>query len=85
MAGPTPGPFRAGVAARRTRRKPGVSRASFADASAGRPYYAGLLSAIMSSLPKDRADVPADEMLHVIQIIEAGNGSRERDGAVVEV
>jgi predicted dehydrogenase len=55
------------------------------DCSAGRPYYAGLLQAIMSNLPENRSAVPADEMLHVIQIIEAANTSRDHGGEPVSV
>lgn len=55
------------------------------DASAGRPYYAGLLSAIMSTLPENRSDVSADEMLHIVQVIEAANESRNTNGAAVSI
>ncbi len=47
------------------------------DASAGRPYYAGLLAAIMQSLPHNRSAVPAEQMLEVMRLIEAANQSRQ--------
>ena len=56
---------------------------TFVDVSAGRPYYAGLLQAIMATLPENRSDIPADEMVHVIEIIEAANKSRSQNGAPV--
>jgi hypothetical protein len=55
------------------------------DCSAGRPYYAGLLQAIMSNLPHNKSAVPSDEMLHVVQIIEAANTSRDHGGEPVRV
>lgn len=50
----------------------------------GKPAYAALLEAILRSLPLGRSDVPAEEMLEVIRIIEAANVSRET-GAEVEL
>ena len=47
------------------------------NASNTRPCYASLLEAILRSLPKGCSDVPDDEMLEVIRIIEAANESRE--------
>ncbi|MFT3789382.1 MAG: Gfo/Idh/MocA family oxidoreductase [Tepidisphaeraceae bacterium] len=55
------------------------------DASAGRPYYAGLLRAILASLPNRQTLIPQDEMLHVVKVIEAINVSRSRNGEPVAV
>jgi len=46
------------------------------DGDAGRPAYAGLLDAIMRSLPAGRSDVPAEQTLEIIRIIESANHSR---------
>lgn len=53
--------------------------ARFVDpaASGQRPYYASMLEAIIRNLPEGRSDVPAEEMLEVIRIIDAANQSRE--------
>lgn len=54
------------------------------DASgADKPYYAGLLEAIMRSLPAGRSDVPTDQMLEVVRLMVAGNAAREHGGPVV--
>ena len=58
--------------------------ARFVDAYAGRPPYADLLEAILSSLPEGRSAVPAAEMLQAVRLMEAGNTSRET-GRVVEL
>jgi predicted dehydrogenase len=50
--------------------------AQYVDASAGKPAYAGLLEAILRSLPQGKSDVPAAEMLEVVAVIEAANQSR---------
>lgn len=55
------------------------------DASAGRPYYAGLLDAIMTSLPQGKWAISREEMLHVVRIIEAINESRAKGGAAIAV
>ncbi|MFW6060649.1 MAG: Gfo/Idh/MocA family protein [Phycisphaeraceae bacterium] len=53
------------------------------DASgADKPYYAGLLEAIMRSLPEGRSDVPAEQMIEVVRVMLAGNAARERDETV---
>lgn len=57
----------------------------FVDASGGRPYYVGLLEAILRSLPEGRSDVPAAEMIEVVRIIEAANRSRQEGGRPLEV
>lgn len=50
---------------------------TFVDASANpRPYYASLLEAILRSLPEGRSDIPAEEMLAVIKVLDAANESR---------
>ena len=55
----------------------------FVDASAAKkPAYASLLEAILRSLPNGKSDVPADEMLDTIRIIEAANRSRDTGEAV---
>jgi predicted dehydrogenase len=49
----------------------------FADpAHSKKPYYAGLLEAIMRSLPKNISDIPSEQTLEIIRIIEAANQSR---------
>jgi predicted dehydrogenase len=49
----------------------------FADfAQSKKPYYAGLLEAIMRSLPLGRSDVPSEQTLEIIRIIESVNQSR---------
>jgi predicted dehydrogenase len=58
---------------------------TFVDVSLNkRPYYASLLEAILRSLPEGRSDVPPEEMLTVIQILDAANESRQT-GKVVEI
>jgi len=47
-----------------------------------RPKYVGLLEAILRSLPHGRSEVPTEETLEVIRIIEAANQSRETGHAV---
>jgi predicted dehydrogenase len=55
----------------------------FVDASAGkRPAYASMLDAILRSLPQGKSDIPQDEMLDTIRIIEAANAARENGRAV---
>jgi hypothetical protein len=51
--------------------------ATFVDTTLNqRPYYASMLEAILRSLPEGRSDIPAEEMLAVIQILDAANQSR---------
>jgi hypothetical protein len=51
--------------------------ARFLDMTAlRRPYYAGLLEAILRSLPQGRSDVPEEQMLEAVRIMEAANRSR---------
>ncbi|MBN1555534.1 MAG: Gfo/Idh/MocA family oxidoreductase [Phycisphaerae bacterium] len=58
---------------------------TFVNASANqRPYYASLLEAILRSLPEGRSDIPAEEMITVIRILDAANESR-RTGERVDV
>ncbi|MCX7868410.1 MAG: Gfo/Idh/MocA family oxidoreductase [Terrimicrobiaceae bacterium] len=61
------------------------SEAVAVDASSGRPSYAGMLEAILASLPQGRSDVPEAEMLEAVAIMEAANLSREQGGRAVEV
>lgn len=57
----------------------------FVDAGATRrPAYASMLEAILRSLPHGRSDVPADEMLDTVRILEAGNAARQT-GRVTKV
>ena len=59
--------------------------AQFVDTTASkRPAYAGMLEAILRSLPQGKSDVPADEMLDTMRIIEAANSARE-SGRVTKV
>lgn len=49
------------------------------DASAAdKPYYAGMLEAILGSLPRGHSDVPRDQMLEVMRAMIAANAARER-------
>ena len=41
-----------------------------------KPYYATMLEAMFHSLSEGRSDVPADEMIEVVRIIEAANKAR---------
>lgn len=50
----------------------------FVDTSSSkRPAYASMLEAILRTLPQGKSDVPADEMLDTIRIIEAANRARQ--------
>jgi len=57
----------------------------FDPSASARPGYAGMLEAIMRSLPTGRSDIPAEEMLEVVRIIEAANTSRSSDGKAVDI
>ena len=49
----------------------------FVDISGGkRSYYAGMLDAIMASLPMRRSDIKPEETMEVVGMIEAANESR---------
>jgi predicted dehydrogenase len=50
--------------------------------SSTKPYYAGLLEAILGSLPHGRSDVPKSETLEVMRIMEAANQSRTTGASV---
>ncbi len=59
--------------------------ARFVDAGASpKPLYAGLLEAIMQSLPQGKMAVPLEETIEVMRIIEATNRSRV-NGEVVRL
>ncbi len=58
--------------------------AQYIDTKIGRPYYQGMLEAILRSLPRGEWAIPAEEMLEVIRFIEAANRSRA-SGSVVEL
>lgn len=60
-------------------------QAQFVNASEGRPFYAGLLQAIMANLPENRSAVPAAEMIEIVAIMEAGNRSRQQGGITVKL
>jgi len=50
----------------------------FVDIAANkRPYYAGMLEAILGSLSRGRSAVPAEEMLQAVALMEAANQSRQ--------
>ena len=50
----------------------------YVDLSGGkRSYYAGMLEAIMRSLPNGNSDVAPEDTLEIIRFIEAANESRE--------
>ena len=52
--------------------------ATYVDVSINRrPYYAGMLEAILRSLPEGRSDIPAEEMLAAVKIMDAANESRQ--------
>lgn len=57
----------------------------YVDAAAGRPKYVNLLDAIMRSLPQGHSDIPEQETLDIIRLIEAANESRENGGRVVKL
>jgi predicted dehydrogenase len=48
------------------------------------PGYAMMLRAILGSLPHGRSDVPEEETLEILRIIEAANESR-KTGTTVSV
>jgi predicted dehydrogenase len=49
------------------------------------PPYASMLKAILGSLPHGRSDVPKEETIEVVDIIEAANASRKAHGQVVRL
>jgi len=49
-----------------------------------RPLYVGMLEAILRSLPEGRSDIPGEEMLDIVRIMDAANESRPT-GKVVEI
>jgi predicted dehydrogenase len=51
-------------------------------AKSKKPYYAGLVEAIMRSLPAGKSDIPAEQTLEIIRMIEAANESRRSGRAV---
>lgn len=53
------------------------------DMAAGRPGYAGLIEAVIKTVPSGRPDVPAEQTLELIRLIEAANESRESGSVVV--
>ncbi len=55
----------------------------FTDGSpAKRSYYAGMLEAVMRSLPNGKSAVPKEQTLEIVRIIEAANESRVSGKAV---
>lgn len=55
------------------------------DASGGRPFYVGLLEAVMANLPAGRSGIPPRETLEVVAILEAGNRSASTGGVAVRL
>jgi hypothetical protein len=56
----------------------------FVDISGGkRSYYAGMLDAIMRTLPHGKSDVPPEDTLEIIRFIEAANESSETGKTVM--
>lgn len=53
------------------------------DCHAGRPYYVGLVTALLNHLPHNRAGVASEELVEVVALIEAANRSRANGGAPV--
>jgi hypothetical protein len=56
-------------------RSKGLQQANLSKAA--RPYYSGLLEAILRSLPHGKSDIPADQTVEIIRFLEAANESRE--------
>lgn len=57
--------------------------ATYVDMSLSkRPGYASMLEAVMRSLPQGKSDIPAEESLLVVDLIEAANESRKTGHAV---
>ncbi len=50
--------------------------------SAARPPYAAMLEAILRELPQGRSDVPPEEMIETVRLVEAANESRLSGRAV---
>jgi predicted dehydrogenase len=56
----------------------GKESMQFVDCKANdRPYYASLWEAILRSLPHGKSDIPAEEMVEVVRMMEAANESRD--------
>lgn len=55
----------------------------YIDARVGRPFYVGLITALLANLPHNRTDVPTAELIEVVAIIEAANRSRANQGEPV--
>ena len=53
----------------------------YKDLPAG-PGYAAMMGAIVNSLPTGKPDVPAEQVIEVIRLIEAANESRESSAVV---
>ncbi len=58
---------------------------TYVDAHTGRPFYAGLMAAVMEHLPHNRSNVTGAELIEVVAIIEAANESRANNGAAVRL
>ena len=50
-----------------------------------RPPYASMLEAIIKTLPHGKSDVPAEQMVETVRIIEAANESRDNGGVAVTI
>lgn len=55
------------------------------DPSNGRPFYVGLLEAVMANLPAGRSGIPLRETLEVVAILDGGNRSAANDGGTVSL
>jgi hypothetical protein len=53
------------------------------DPHAGKPFYVGLVTALLANLTQKRSGIPSAEMIEVVAIIEAANRSRAQQGAPV--
>lgn len=64
----------------------GKKAARYVEPYAGhRPGYVPLLEAIMRSLPQGKSDIPIEQTVEVIRILEAGNASRADGGTPVSL
>ncbi|MAE61026.1 MAG: oxidoreductase [Planctomycetaceae bacterium] len=64
----------------------GKSSSCYVDLTAvSRPGYATMLESILSALPAGKSDVPQDQMIQVVQLIEAANKSRVHSGRIEQL
>lgn len=43
----------------------------------GKPYYAGMLEAVMATLPKGKSDIAAEDSIEITRMLEAANEARD--------